>query len=547
MTKDEFLKMLDGELDKLEKEAQVFKKQVDFFGEIDWSSDEYRNACYQYNLVQRKIIILRKLLTLPAYSRIQAMSDVEIEEYKKEKIEELELKISEIESKKRLAEEEVVSLRNEQEALAAQFDGLTGGERIRAINRGKEISLKISEYKYSGSKKFDFDIENIKKEQEQIKLRTSEEIKQSLCSELKSEWNLPLIIEQSKDFLDASTLLMASVASEPEKARKMAGLLARYTSLSNDQTRAESAISFVSNLPHELEELLREKCNYRHGIFETRFHDELLRIVEEYEKSFEKEKTLFMEQFTEQKLIKLIGKHSNSYDNSDDNVKNGNVEVDMEFLNLHGDKLLNSEQLSKLQNNIDSRKKLSKKLIKTGFTKDEIKLLGISINQDQAAIYSQIVNWYNSKCVELFGYRYSIYSNSENELKSTLEQMKVFFDKQQQAIKEMKEIIQQSKVEKDKKVENYNIQKEDVAKEIRELAGEGHEKTPIPSYSDKSERNLNNITDASGRVFQNEVIDSVQREAQNQADIEEARLKGITVEELLQMRHVDENSSSHKR
>ena len=111
----------------------------------------------------------------------------------------------------------------------------------------------------------------------------------------------------------------------------------------------------------------------------------------------------------------------------------------------------------------------------------------------------------------------------------------------------MKEIIQQSKVEKDKKVENYNIQKEDVAKEIRELAGEGHEKTPIPSYSDKSERNLNNITDASGRVFQNEVIDSVQREAQNQADIEEARLKGITVEELLQMRHVDENSSSHKR
>ena len=37
-------------------------------------------------------------------------------------------------------------------------------------------------------------------------------------------------------------------------------------------------------------------------------------------------------------------------------------------------------------------------------------------------------------------------------------------------------------------------------------------------------------------VYQKDVVDRVQQEAQNQADIREAELRGITIKQLLQMR-----------
>ena len=71
-----------------------------------------------------------------------------------------------------------------------------------------------------------------------------------------------------------------------------------------------------------------------------------------------------------------------------------------------------------------------------------------------------------------------------------------------------------------------------VAQQIRTLGGKGHEETGIPYASERSGYNLDSIASASNQVYQAEVINRVQQEAKNQADIREAELKGITVEQL---------------
>ena len=83
MTKEEFTSMLNTELESLEKEYQLATQRVGFFRTVNFRDKEFQEAEYQLKMVRQKVEALRSLVTLPAYARIQAMSDAEIEEYKK--------------------------------------------------------------------------------------------------------------------------------------------------------------------------------------------------------------------------------------------------------------------------------------------------------------------------------------------------------------------------------------------------------------------------------------------------------------------------------
>ena len=189
MTKDEFLSMLSGELENLEKDYRTAIQRVDYFRQVNSRGKEYQEAEYQLKLVQQKINVLRRIVALPAYARIQAMSDAEIEEYKKDKVEELELRIKEIESREEQAKAKLSQLKAEQEQLMAQFGSLSGSERDRAIYRGQQLSTEISRYDVNNQwgvfASLKRKIEEVRKLQEQIKAVTSQEIKQQLSSEIK--------------------------------------------------------------------------------------------------------------------------------------------------------------------------------------------------------------------------------------------------------------------------------------------------------------------------------------------------------------------------
>lgn len=538
MTKEEFLSMLNSEIENLEKDYQSTRQRVEYFRSINSRGKEVQEAEYQLKMVQQKVNALRRLVTLPAYARIQAMSDAEIEEYKKGKIEELELKIKEIQAREEQEKAKLSQLKVEQDQLIAQFGSLSGSERERAIYRGQQLTAEISRYDINNQwgvfAELKREIDKVRKQQEQIKAMTSQEIKQQLSSEMKESHDLAQIIEWTRIPIYASTELEASVASDPEKAQQMANLLTYYRNLSDQQSEISGRVHLGYGLPKVLEKKLTEYSYYHNSIFRgLDTPDKLMEIVQQFEGSFEQAKVSFNEQFTEQKLSKLVGREY-GMDSS---------EVDMRFLQQHTDKLGDGE-LDHLQSLVEQRNKLSKKIFKTRNTKWEIENLNNRIKQEQSKIYKEIIGWYESQSKALLGIDYGVRFFDLEALQYSLKRCKEDIGRSEQAITEVKESIQKAKAKMEQQRQYYETEKTKIAQQIRALGGEKHKETDIPYESNIANDNLQRIANAQNRVYQRDIVDRVQQEAQNQANTKEAELRGITVEQLLQMRQqamVDES------
>lgn len=533
MTKDEFLSMLNSELENLEKDYQSAEKRVQYFREVKSISKELQEAEYQLKMVGQKIGAIRDLVNLPAYARIQAMSDIEIEEYKKGKIEELELKNKEIQAREEQEKSKLSQLKAEQDKLIARFGSLSGSERALVISQGQLLTEEISKYEvdnqYGVFAKIKREKDQVREQQQQIKAMTSQEIKQQLSSELKVSHDFAQKVEWPKKPINATTELEVSVALDPEKAKQMANLLTYYRRLSDKQSQITGRMYLGYGLPEVLEKKLTEYSYYYNSrTNEVNDPDKLMEIVQEFEGSFEQAKTSFNEQFTEQKLSKLVGRE-NGIDSS---------EVDMGFLQQHTDKLGDGE-LDHLQSLVEQRNKLSKKIFKTRDTKWEIENLNKRIKQEQSKIYKEIIGWYESQSKGLLGISRVLFYSLE-VLQNSLKGCKEAIGRSEQAITEVKEKIQKAKAEMEQQRQDYETRKIETAQQIRALGGEKHKETELPYAFSEYNNNLEQIMAAQSGVYRRDVIYKVQQEAQKQADIREAELKGITVEQLLQMRQQEQ-------
>ncbi len=530
MTKEEFVSMLNSELENLEQEYKFARQTVEYFKTINSGGKELQEAEYRLKVVQKKFDALRGFVDLPAYARIQAMSDIEIEEYKKEKIEELELKINEIEAREKQEKVKFSQLKAEQEQLIAKIGNLFGNERDNAIYRGQQLAVKLSEYDINNQwgvfANIRKEIDKVRMQQEQIKAMSSQEIKQQLSSKINKSNDLAQRIEWTKDPIEASEKLKSSVALDPEKAQRMANLLTDYRKLSDEQSQIEVYMDLGYGLPRELEKkLIQYKSYYDSRKNKAHNPDKLMELVQEYEGSFEQAKANFNKQFTEQKLLKLIGTEY-SMESS---------EVDMEYLQQHTDKLGDGE-LEHLQNLVEQRNKLSNKIFKTKDTKFEINNLNDRIKSEQLKIYKEIKGWYESQSKELLGIRSGILYYSLDAFRYSLEECKKDIRSSEQAIAQVKENIQKAQVVMNQQIQNLETKKSEIAQQIRALGGEKYKETDIPYALYSKETNLESIVDAQNRFYKRDVVDRVQQEAQKQADIREAELRGITIEQLLQMK-----------
>mgnify|MGYP004456014375 CR=1 FL=1 len=143
------------------------------------------------------------------------------------------------------------------------------------------------------------------------------------------------------------------------------------------------------------------------------------------------------------------------------------------------------QELAKLQNLIERRNKLSKKIFKGKKTKLEIESLNSQIKKEQSLIHA----------IE----------------------------------------------EKEQEYQNYEVLKNEIAKQIRAFGGEKYQNVEIKlpltmGTSDIYNGMLKVIAYAPAIINRKNVVNQVMQEAQHQADIKEAKLRGITVEELMQMR-----------
>lgn len=530
MTKDEFLSMLDKEIDKLSDEYSKISATVQYYKETNYGGRELKEAEFQISMIQHKISMLRQIIALPAYARIQAMSDVEIEEYKKGKIDELELKIKEVQSREEIERSTLDQLKAERDRLIAQYGTLSADERESLITKGQQLNTQILSYdgKFATNQK---EISELKKEQEQIKNMTSLDIKQKLSSEIKEKDQLVYILKHASEPIEASTELLASVASDPIKAQKMAQLLSSYKVISNNQEEVSGYLSLGFGLPSALvDKLTRYHKYYQESTGYVYDPDKLMEFVQEFEKSFEQEKASFNEQFTEEKLLKLVGREY-GVDSS---------EVDMGFLQQHTDKV-EAARLEYLKSLVEQKNNLSNKFFKSKNTKSQIEYLNNTIKQELSEIYRQIIGWYQSQSRAVLGLHSNVVFYSKEALQDSLKRCESDITDAEKSIDEVKAKILSAKAEMERRRQMYETSKLDIVKEIRALGGDKYKDTDIP-YADTDEGyNLSAIRASNGMIYQRDFIDKVQQEAQNQADrveadIKEAESKGITLEELLKKR-----------
>ena len=566
MTKDEFLSILNNELENLERELQAAKQKADYFQQIDHSSflpalKETQEAEYQYGIFSGKVGALRKSITFYAYERIQVMSDAEIDEYKKEKVNELELKIREIEIQEEQAKTKLDQLREEQDQLIAQFGNLSGDERDRIIRRGQQLSEEIRKYDVNVFPSLKRKIEGIKEQQEQIKTMISQEIKQQLLSEI-DQRDLSAI-ESSKyriGSIDATTKLQSSVASDLEKAQQMADLLTEYKRLSKETSEK----LYPVRCPNIIKERLGDYYDF---YLPLRYYgdgyaipapelDGLMENVKKIESSFKEEKTIFEEQFTEQKLSRLFAGQLSNWDPV-------NPEVDIELLWQHIDKLhagsINDSELEDLQKLAERRDKLSKKIFKRKKTKEEIKALNDQIKSKQNKMFDTIICEYKKQLGTLLGEKGKYHPsnldymfNARNmqagkiDIREILRDCKQDIDFKEKAITEFREDVAKSQEDLEHKKQNNESRMAVIAEQIRTLGGEEYKDVDLSFASDSYEENLRKITSAQSDIELKNAVDRALSEAQRQADIKEAELRGITVEELMQMRK-QENTVEEQR
>lgn len=549
MTKDEFLKMVKTLIDELNKEFKINNINVEYFRRVAPNGEEFKKAQYQQDFVQSKINALSDLVKLPAYARVQAMSEKEREEYIKDKIEELELQVKEIELKEDQAKNELANLKRKQDQLISKFGSVSENGKEKIINEGQPLIYRIRKYEEEDGilARYKKEKDELKNKQDKIKKMTLEEIKQHLSNEIQGSSDLKEEIKKAQVPFDEYSELLASVAPDPEKAQKMAELLSIYEFRSSPYNgKFYNALFEIKDIPDLLrQKLYKNMISFNPKTNELQEPDKVLEIVEDFEKQFKKEKDIFYKQFTIEKLSKLVdikkSERFGTFESEDKKNNKKNQNVDMNFLQQHADKI-GDGKLENLQHKVNLRNNLSKKILKFPTTKDEINNYNDEIKRIQKNIYYDIIRWYKFYSNSFLGLSFSQNNilefdqstlgddlfRSQEALQEILEKCKKDIEKKEKAITaikkkipEIKEIWQQSNA-------SYETEKTEIEQKIRDLVGEKYSKTEISSALMTDRENLDKIINAYGKIYKTGIIRQVLQEAQNQADLKEAELEETT-------------------
>ncbi len=523
MSKEEFLSLISSEIEKLEKEKELIQSRIEYYNEVGIGGEDLKDAKRQMEVINNKIERLKEFINLPAVTRIQAMSSIELEEYKKEKVEELELHIKDLEAQDAQKREELSQLKAQQAASIERFAHLSGDEREQAISEGRLLASRISEFD-AVFEEIRKEIEETRKQQEQMKGKDLEEIRKELFSKVPNGISLATKVEYIRNNpLSYQNQLLAAVANDPEKTKKMAELLSSIASVDYSIYHRSPSRFF---LPYQLPKKLADSIT-TWGYVRDKYlmnADGVERELDKFLVIFEKKRKMFEEEYTMEKLGPLNG---HEYGNDSE-------EVDFGFLELHRNKITkgNIEQLHVL---VEHRDKLRKKLIKTKNTKDEIYDLNKRIRELQNNVYKEIVGWYCSQNLDILGIRTEMRFSGIYPVSDFLENQKKELNDSLKAIEELRDRLKTEVAEQDRLTDELEKRRADLARQMIELSGLEAKKDFVPEVAPQGDR-IGTIQAAGKSCEDEQIITRVQQEAQVQADTREAELRNITMEQLLEMK-----------
>lgn len=518
MTKEEFLKMVDVVLDQIFKEKNKSLSRVEYYKSVNPNGTEFATANYQYLVACKKLDLFRSLIGLPAYARIQAMSDGEIEEYKKDKINDIKLDGITIAAEIEKLKKDIQALKDQHEELITHFVELEMEKRNSAINEGKKIQFDIQSKEFKLNE-LELKLTKLKSQQEEISQMSSDDVKKQLISKIANGYQLDSIISNSSE-ISSSRALMAAVGKEPEKAMKMAQLM---TNLVYTEKKSKDIFEYLDlgyDLPSRFRHLIESDYVYNRGNIAntSRFFE----IYQSFMEQFEKESEAFSNQFTKEKISGLVGKEYNYLSET----------VDFEFLKLHSDKL-SPGQLEELQADVLKRDKLSKKIIKTREVKRDIEDLNRKISMVQKSIYQKIIDWYRAYNVsDILRVDSYLFLNDSDKVMKQLAEFPQQIQKSRDALLAFKTRLENVQTNLDYRRKQHTEQVNEIKQQIRAMGGKDFVEADIPFAHERTDDNLSSIASATAFMERKPFIGQVLDEAQNQANMWQPKPNPISQENV---------------
>lgn len=513
MTKEEFINIINVELEKVEKELAEAAKPIEYYEKIAPGSVEYQDAITKFNAVRLKLDRIKRCINLPAYARIQSMSDVEIGKYKAEKIAEIDVQIQALTVQKNHEQQKFEQLKKEEQELIAKFASSSESEKKAIISKGKELHKEIDKYDVniwsSIFANLDREIRVLENQQTEIRNRDIQVIKDELSAKIDGHESLKNLTENLE--ISPSSQLLAEFADDFEKQKQVAKLLAKYSQLIEEEEAGIVGRMFLDKIPEELKQRISLSYCYNDERSALKDPVKMMEIILGYEYDFDKQRKIFNEQFTEEKLLELC----------DDYITSSEINVD--FLTSHYDKI-DKELSEKLATYYNERELLRRKTFKTRTVRSRIENLDYEISNIKNDIYSQIMRWYIYFNRRILGINAKIEFLDRQSVKDYLKKANIEIENTKESIENFRKRVNDTGLKMEEHKTNLQNERKNIVEQIKALATNDYKDATIEYYSSNVDSNLDHMNSVSSRVYQQELINKVYNEARAQAQAEDEEI-----------------------
>lgn len=490
MTKEEFLTIINVELDKLEEEC---KRCEELVVQNYWNLEERKHAEFELFEVREKRDRLKNLIYYPIYERIRAMSMAEVEHYRNIKLQEAKEQLEEIEER---------------------YGSMYAPSHLREVDFDyKKISDKVEKYQNCTP-------EEIK--DMWIKMRLDNKVE---VFEKEIEYVSKYGIESSPEF---ARLSIENLQTK-EKLDKLLSELS-YARRRVEDPYVYKKPPYYYHYPNKWISPTADKYLLKSKDDVKSLEDDVLKSERVHEEIMQKYA------FGVEKLQRFYNLYS-SLRTNDENGIDENVINNLCKLGSDDNKLTDKILLAVKRFNKNSRK-----IFKTANTKilieEDKRFIGDALESMYDYLYKEMardMERFNSIHLDMACFRNPF--DSLDMFSYGIKEMDEKFKRYRESFSEAKDYINDMKNEISATEQSWQVEVDKTIKEIEELVGFKYEKLPYDSLYSPVRNPASH--DA---IFNNEMImRQVKDEAQNQADVAEAGIRDVSVGEIRRQRQVELN------
>lgn len=533
MSKEEFLTMFEREMAELQDQVTALDDRISEHESHDQKTEEdariIAEATRERGLLRDRWNSLNNMVGLPAYAKIKAMTPEELGAYNQEKIAEFQPRIDEITAREREARElKAVLEARLRESITKSVTAETTEAKREALRDRDYFQSELNRYDEKTGYVFQAiarDRESLQFEIDATAARTPEEIRQSLAEKTGNPAYYEMILTNGADVSKGEEML-AQFANNPEKADKMARMVANYGAqrdlMMQSPIRTTLFVSSPYQLPEDLRNLVALHTDKQKDAFIHTVEDRsiLETVVRDYEKRFKEAKNnLLYEELTPEKISFLVGHEYVGADN-----KNKRVPT-LKEISQHESKIQTPFAYEHLKDLTERRDKLAKKIIKASRVRYELASYNMQIEKCSDEICCEITNWYKNKFTSLLGIKNGLDFSSAESLQESLGAVGRDIAHSEEAISELKENVVKARSQ----LQAEKLHRQEVLDQLREnivsYAGEeykdvrfytGKERENVDFYAPSTYADAMRLIESSARVvYQKEKVNEV-REAVNE-------------------------------